>query len=168
MIKMGDKVSFVDGRGITWFGIAESTVKRGRDWPVIRVRIGRRVAEVPARDVNLWPTPVSVGAGRPDTAIPAPRASSERPAAVNERTPGSPFILGDMVTLTEPVNDGWRRRVPRGTRGVIIGRVRDGEYIVQFTSGKAATALAGQLRRFTPPLPGGRGATAGQLTGADR
>jgi hypothetical protein len=144
-IEAGDTVTFVDTRGTTWFGVAEGPVQPGRKWPVIRVRIGRRVADVPARDVNPWPAPGSERTTVPD-AVPRPRPASDP-------TNRSPYVLGDAVILVVPVSDGWRRRIRRGARGVIVGRVRPGEFIVQFTSGRTAMARASQLRRYTPPKP---------------
>ena len=60
-----DPVSFLDARGIPWWGVAVSDVITvDQPWPVVKVQVtglrGFKVFTVPARDVQLMRTSVAV------------------------------------------------------------------------------------------------------------
>ncbi|WP_028937468.1 hypothetical protein [Pseudonocardia spinosispora] len=139
-ITTGDTVAFVDAEGITWFGIAKGEVQSTAPWPVIRVQIGSRIQQVPARDVIAWPTPDAIAERRRPPA-------QRRPV---RRAPG--LDLGDKVATTEPLGRRWRR-IRAGALGLVIGRVGPTEFVVQFTTGHTATAHAHQLVPYSPPIP---------------
>lgn len=139
-ITTGDTVAFVDAEGITWFGIAQGEVVSTAPWPVIRVQIGSRIQQVPARDVIAWPSPDAISR--------QPRPPAQRRPV--RRVPG--LDLGDKVATTEPIGRRWRR-VRVGALGLIIGRVGPTQFVVQFTTGHTATAFAHQLAPYSPPIP---------------
>lgn len=45
------------------------------------------------------------------------------------------FDVGDRVVTTEPIGPVWRRRVPRGSRGLVVARTADRLIAVRFDTG---------------------------------
>ena len=64
------------------------------------------------------------------------------------------FAVGDRVMAKRPLGGFWRPRVPRGTRGVIIGRGELNDYTVAFGNGECVNAPGAALAEWLPPPPG--------------
>ena len=57
--------------------------------------------------------------------MPAPTAFDEPPE----------FDVGDRVVTTEPLGPLWHRRIPRGSRGIVVARTADRLIAVRFDAG---------------------------------
>lgn len=188
-ITAGDTVSIIDRSGITWFGIAETGVQRTQRWPTVRVDIGGRTVDVPARDVARWPV-CGAGPPPPGAAPAAARTGSRRVGAqrIDPSNGGSPpegtahssgahdgerFSttcpiteprVGDSVVFTEEVCDKWYRRIRPGARGVVVGRTRDGCWLIRLTTAWTAVISREHITHCIPapflPSPGARSAPA--------
>jgi hypothetical protein len=164
-IERGATIAFVDVDGVTWFGVALTDVQRSGRWPTVRVQIGARVAEVPARDVVVWPVACPARQARVEQCEGAPRVdvvAVTESACSDPRTTGrgqgrrpapDAFDVGDAVVVTEPLRDRWRRLIKRGSRGVVTGRSGDGRCVVRFTTTRSALARPDQLVGYAPRAP---------------
>jgi hypothetical protein len=56
------------------------------------------------------------------------------------------FDVGDRVVSTEPIGPVLHRRIPRGSRGIVIARTADRLIAVRFDTGHVEHVHPNQLR----------------------